>query len=249
MTLSPSDAEPLTHASPGWGRLFGVGVGPGDPDLISVKGLRCLQRTPIVAFPAGVQDRQGVAEQIIVPWLRPRQQTLALRFPYVQDPAVLQQAWHQAAQQVGAYLRQGQDVAFACEGDVNFYGTFTPLSQTVAALYPQVGIQTIPGISSPMAAAAALGIPLTVQRDRLVILPALYCVEELAQLLTWADVIVLLKVGSVYRQVWGVLQEHQLLDHSYVVVQASTPQQQIYRHLEQYPELELPYFSVMVIQR
>ncbi|MGF1602603.1 MAG: precorrin-2 C(20)-methyltransferase [Thermosynechococcaceae cyanobacterium] len=234
-------------SAPQWGCLYGVGVGPGDPDLISIKGLRCLQQAPIVAFPAGLQGMPGVAERIIEPWLQPTQQQLALSFPYVQDQLVLEQAWQQAAQQVGTYLEQGQDVAFASEGDVSFYSTFTYLSQNVQALYPQVKIETIPGISSPMTAAAAVGLPLTVQRDRLAILPALYCLDDLATALTWADVIVLMKAGSVYEQVWPILQQAQLLDHSYVVVEASTSQQQIYQNLQNYPTLKLPYFSLLIV--
>ncbi|MGB7415535.1 MAG: precorrin-2 C(20)-methyltransferase [Thermosynechococcaceae cyanobacterium] len=234
-------------SAPPFGCLYGVGVGPGDPELISVKGLRALQQVPVVAFPAGVKGKTGVAERIIEPWLNSTQQKLPLTFPYVQDPSVLEAAWQQAAQEVGKYLVKGQDVAFASEGDVSFYSTFTYLSQNVQALYPDAKVETIPGISSPMTAAAAVGLPLTVQRDRLAILPALYCLDDLTTALTWADVIVLMKAGSVYEQVWPILQQAQLLDHSYVIVEASTPQQQIYQNLQNYPTLKLPYFSLLIV--
>lgn len=230
-----------------FGCLYGVGVGPGDPELISVKGLRCLQQVPIVAFPAGIKGRSGVAESIIESWLSPNQHRLSLSFPYVQDQSVLEQAWHLAANKVGQHLRQGQDVTFACEGDVSFFSTFTYLSQAVQTLYPQARVETIPGICSPMAAAASIGLPLTMQRDRLAILPALYGPDDLRDVMSWADVVVLMKVGSVYRQVWSVLDQFQLLPHSYVVVQASAAQQQIYQDLQNHPQLELPYFSLLII--
>ncbi|MFQ3627678.1 MAG: SAM-dependent methyltransferase, partial [Cyanobacteriota bacterium] len=73
--------------------LYGVGAGPGDPELISVKGLRLLQSSPVVAFPSGLGDKPGVAQQIVAQWLRPDQVQLALDFPYVQDEATLEQAW------------------------------------------------------------------------------------------------------------------------------------------------------------
>jgi precorrin-2/cobalt-factor-2 C20-methyltransferase len=247
LSKSPLNEGMPLSADPKFGCLYGVGVGPGDPELISIRGLRCLQQAAVVAFPAGLKGHPGVAEQIIESWLDPAQHRLALSFPYVQEQSVLEQAWQQAAEQVGQYLRQGQDVTFACEGDVSFYSTFTYLSQAVQVLYPQAGVKTIPGICSPMAAAAAIGLPLTVQRDRLAILPALYGAENLTTVMAWAEVIVLMKVGSVYRQVWSLLEQAQLLAHSYVVVQASAAQQQIYQDLRNHPQLKLPYFSLLIV--
>lgn len=230
------------------GTLYGIGVGPGDPELITVKGLRTLQRVPVVAFPAGLQDKLGMAQQIVADWLQPQQVQLPLVFPYVQDEAVLLQAWHTAAQQVWHHLEQGQDVAFVSEGDVSFYSTFTYLAQALQQLHPEAIVQTIPGICSPMAAAALLGIPLTVRSQRLLVLPALYNVAELETALAHADVIVLMKVSSVYAQVWQVLQRHHLLQRSYVVVRATLSDQVVYRDLSRYPTLALPYFSLMLVQ-
>ncbi len=228
------------------GTLYGIGVGPGDPELISLKGLRLLKSAPVVAFPAGIQG-MGVAQQIVSQWLSPEQIKLPLHFPYVQDRVTLEQAWQQAADQVWYYLQQG-DVAFVCEGDVSFYSTFTYLAQTLQQHHPEAQVQTIPGICSPLAAAAALALPLTTGSDRLAILPALYTVDELESVLAWADVVVLLKVSSVYEQVWSVLKEHHLLEHSYVVERATLPQQVIYQDLRDRPHLKLPYFSLLIIQ-
>ena len=234
--------------SPQIGTLYGIGVGPGDSDLISVKGLKCLQNCPIVAYPAGLQGNPGMAEQIITPWLS-SQYRLPLIFPYVQDAERLQEAWQRAAETVWKFLCQGQDIAFACEGDIGMYSTFNYLADTLTNLQPEALIQRIPGISSPMAAAAALNLPLTYQRDRLVILPTLQRLENLTEALTWADVVVLLKVSSVYPKVWQILKQHDLLQSSAVVIRASTAEQEIYHNLEQYPDLELPYFSLLIIAK
>lgn len=230
------------------GTLYGVGVGPGDPELITVKGLRLLQGAPIVAFPAGVQGKSGLAQQLIAPWLNPQQVQLALQFPFVQDTQVLTQAWRVAAENVWNYLQQGQDVVFVSEGDISFYSTFTYLFQTLQTLHPEAKVQAVPGICSPLAAAAILGIPLIVQAQRLVVLPALYNMAELEQVLSWADVVVLMKVSSVYTQVWTILQQHKLLDHSYLVERATLPDQRIYANLSQYPNLQLSYFSLLIVQ-
>ena len=229
------------------GKLYGIGAGPGDPELISVKGLRILQTVPVVAFPTGLKGKPGIAQQIITPWLRDEQLLLPLTFPYVQDLTLLQQAWNLAAQQVWEQLRQRKEVAFVSEGDVSFYSTFTYLSQTLQHLHPETPVETVPGICSPMAAAAALGLPLTVQNDRLAILPALHRLSDLAEALTWAEVVVLLKISSVYPQIWQTLHQLQRLENSYVVVRAGSSQQIIYRDLLQHPNLDLPYFSLWVI--
>ncbi|MGB7087339.1 MAG: precorrin-2 C(20)-methyltransferase [Phormidesmis sp.] len=241
------------------GTLYGIGVGPGDPELLTVKALRRLQAAPVVAFPAGLKGKPGLAERTVTPWLSASQTRLPLTFPYVQDAQQLSAAWQQAAEAVWSYL-QSADVVFACEGDVSFYGTFTYLSQSLLEQHPEVQVEAIAGVSSPMAAAAALGIPLTCQAQRLAILPALYsfensgepsaasCTHELAAVLDWAEVVVLMKVSSVYSQVWTLLAERQLLDHSYAVENATRPEQKIYTGLRHHRNLKLPYFSLLIVQ-
>jgi precorrin-2/cobalt-factor-2 C20-methyltransferase len=247
MAVETANAIPSPHGL-ALGSLTGIGVGPGDPDLLTVKALRVLETAPVVAYPQGRHGLPGVAQRIIANYLQPHQVQLPLEFPYVVDASQLQQAWAQAAEQVWTVLRSGQDVVFACEGDLSFYGTFTYLAEAVHQAHPEVTIQRIPGVCSPMAAASALGLPLTVQADKLAVIPAFYSLEELAQTLDWADVVVLMKVSSVYDQVWELLKQRQLLAQSWVVVRASQPDQEIYGDLQQHPHLDLPYFSLMVIR-
>ncbi|MBE9076719.1 precorrin-2 C(20)-methyltransferase [Romeria aff. gracilis LEGE 07310] len=229
------------------GRLCGIGVGPGDPELITVKALRRLQAAPIVAFPAGLRGEPGVAQSAISTWLQPHQQQLPLTFPYVQDEAILKAAWKTAADQVWQAMQNG-DVVFASEGDISFYSTFTYLAQSLLQQHPEAQVEAVPGICSPLAAAAALGIPLTVRSQRLAVLPALYQMATLEAALAWAEAVVLLKVSSVYAQVWSMLQQQQLLEHSYVVKHATRPDQMIYAGLKDWPDLKLPYFSLLIIR-
>lgn len=231
------------------GILYGVSVGTGDPELITVKGLRILQQSDVIAFPSGINNRPGIAQNIIDVWLQSHQQLLPLEFPYLQDPEILQMAWQKAAQQVWHYLKQGIDIAFACLGDVSFYSTFTYLAQTLQQLYPKAKVEVIPGVCSPVAIASVLKIPLTVNQQRLAILPALYTVQELKEVLKWAEIVVLLKVSSVYQQVWQILQQADLLSSSWIVEKATFPEQKIYHDLSNYPELNLSYFSIMLISK
>ncbi len=253
------EASPPENST--WGTLYGVGAGPGDPELITVKGLRILQRSPLVTFPAGKNGKPGIAEQIISTWLKPDQQTLALEFPYIQDDIALQKAWDTAAAQVIPHLQQGQDVCFVSEGDVSFYSTFSYLAHSVQTLSTNASAQTgsieasnagpavitIPGICSPLTAAAMVGQPLTLRQQKLLVLPALYDAEALQQAIAFADVVVLMKIGAEYQKIWSILKTHRLLEESYIVERASWPQQRIHRNLGDRPQLSLDYFSLWII--
>ncbi len=246
-SLSSSQSE--ASVAPGIGTLFGVGVGPGDPDLITIKALETIRKVPAIAFPAGVNGKPGIAEQIAERWVHPRQTKISLAFPYVLDSDTLSEAWKVASETVWSYLAQGQDVTFLCEGDISFYSTFTYLAQTLLQNHPDLRVEAIPGVCSPMAAAAALGIPLTTQGQKLVVLPALYTVADLETTLDEADVVVLMKVKSVYEKVWQMLNRRNLLEHSAVVEWATWPQQKIYTPLSDRPSLDLSYFSLLIVQK
>ncbi len=230
------------------GTLYGISVGTGDPELITVKGLKILQTAKVVAFPAGIKGKLGIAQQIVASWMNHNQQQLALNFPYVQEQAVLKFAWQNAAEQVWQYLQQGEDVAFVCEGDVSFYSTFSYLAQTLQQIHPECLVQSIPGVCSPMAAASVLGLPLTIASEKLVVLPAIYQIKELEAVLDWAEVVVLMKVASVYEQVWQILNQRNLLERSRVVERATQPEMVIYNNLRDRPNLRLPYFSILIVQ-
>lgn len=202
----------------------------------------------MVAFPAGIGDRPGRAEAIVAPYLQPQQQVLPLHFPYVREMEVLIRAWETASDRVWEYLRAGKDVAFACEGDASFYSTFTYLAQTLQRRYQGVEVEVVAGVCSPLAAAAVLGVPLTVRSQSLAILPAIYHLEELEQALAWGDVVVLMKFASIYPQVWQVLQQRGLLERSWVIQEATLPTQQIFTDLGSHPNLKLSYFSILVIE-
>lgn len=229
------------------GTFYGISIGTGDPELITLKGLRLLQQASVVAFPQGKNHQEGIAESIIKIYLLANQEKLPLFFPYVTDVSTLMKAWEEAAVKVWEYLKMGKDVAFACEGDVSFYSTFTYLAHTLHKLQPNLKIERIPGVSSPMVAASALGLPLTIQHQKLVVLPAIYTIKELEEVLNWAEVIVLLKVSSVYAQVWKVLQKNNLFMSAWIVEKASFSEQVIYKNLQDFPTLNLSYFSVLII--
>jgi precorrin-2/cobalt-factor-2 C20-methyltransferase len=231
------------------GKLYGVSVGPGDPELITLKGIKAIQAADVVAFPAGRNGKPGMAETIAQNYIQPHQERLALDLPYVQDVETLTTAWETATAELYTHLSRDRQVVFISEGDASFYSTFTYLMLSLRQKNAAIAIETIPGVCSPLAAAAELGLPLTIWAEKLAVLPLLHNLSELETALDWADTVVLMKVNRYYPQVWQILRSRHLLQHSYIVVQATSSQQKIYADLSNYADLTLSYFSVLIVRR
>ena len=246
-----SPASKTSHSSTvsPLGTLFGIGVGPGDPEWITMKGIRVLQQAQIVAVPQNRQGEPGMAYAIAQQYLRPHQTLLTLNLPFSTDPEVLESGWKVSMNTLLPHLRSGQNVAFLAEGDISFYSTFTHVMRAVKAHEPTIAIETIPGVCSPLAAASALNIPLSLWDEKVAILPALYEVTELDHALDWAEVVVLMKVGSVFRSVWECLDQRGLLDHACLVEWVGWPQQKTWTGWQNLKDYEPPYFSLAIIKQ
>src|SRR5260370_31599874 len=149
------------------GSLYGLGLGPGDPELVTLKALRLLRAAPVVAYPAP-EDGDSFARRIVAEWLAPGQREIAIRFPMRPGPppAAIYDA---ASAALAAVLDSGDDIAYLCQGDPLFYGSFPRILTRLAA---RLHVTVVPGVSSLTACAAAAVAPL-VQRDAiLAILPA-----------------------------------------------------------------------------
>jgi len=191
------------------GRLLGLGVGPGDPELITLKALRLLRAAPVVAYLVA-KGRKGNAYSIIEAHLRPAQVMLPLVFPVTTESlppplcyeAEIAKFYDAAAAEIAAHLDAGRDVAVICEGDPLFYGSFMYLHDRLAGRY---AAEVVPGVCSVVAAAAALGAPLAYRNQSLTVLSALLPAEALAQRLKEADAAAIMKLGAHFAKVRGVL--------------------------------------------
>src|SRR5881397_1874603 len=157
------------------GRLYGLGMGPGDPELVTLKALRLLRAAAVVAYPAP-EEGDSFARRIAAEWLNRGQKEIAIRFPMRPGPPPA--IYDEAAAQLAAVLDQGDDIAFLCQGDPLFYGSFAGIMTRLAPRYP---VMVVPGVSSLTACAAAAGLPL-VQRDAaMAVIPATLDEEVLAR--------------------------------------------------------------------
>ena len=150
------------------GTLYGLGVGPGDPELLTLKALRILRAAPVLAYPAPIEG-DSMARAIAASHMPGGQTEIAIRMPLDAARFPAEEVYAAAAQEIAGHLDSGRDVAALCEGDPFFYGSFMYLFARLAEAHH---IEVVPGVSSPMACAAALGMPLAARNDVLSVLPA-----------------------------------------------------------------------------
>jgi precorrin-2/cobalt-factor-2 C20-methyltransferase len=178
------------------GTLYGIGVGPGDPELITLKGLRLLQRVPVVFLPATAPGR-SMAGTIARRHLAPeRQRIVELVCPPLRERAALLARWRELAREVVRTLRPGEDAAFLTEGDPSLYSTWQYLADAVRAEQPAMRIETVPGVASPFAAAALAGVPLAMWDEPFAVAPASAPAEALRALAAGCRTLAVLKPSA-----------------------------------------------------
>lgn len=221
------------------GILYGVGVGPGDPEFMTLKAVRMIQENEVIAVP-GADVRETVAYQIAVqavPELAEKE-LLPIYMPMTHDKAVMEENHQKGAATMEAYLKQGKNVVFLTLGDPTIYSTFSYLQKIVEAH----GFQTalISGITSFCAAAARMNLPLVEWNQQLHVLPA---VHQLDSTLDQPGTYVLMKSGRKMNQVKDILRESGR--QAVMVENCGMEEEHIYRSVEEIPD-DAGYYSLIV---
>jgi precorrin-2/cobalt-factor-2 C20-methyltransferase len=223
------------------GRLYGLGLGPGDPELLTLKAYRILQAVPIIAYPAS-PDGRCISRSIVAPYLRPEQIEIPMVLPFKLEESS-QPYYDKMAEDLAAHLSNGQDVAVLCEGDPFFYGTFMYTFNRLAHRFPT---EVVPGVSSVMASAGMLGTPLTYRNDVFMAIMGTLPAEVIADRLRGADAAVIMKLGRNFAKVCGVLKDLGLLERALYIERSTTDRQRILPITEVDPT-QVPYFAMIVI--
>ena len=232
------------------GRLLGLGVGPGDPELITLKALRLLREAPVVGYFVA-KGKRGNAFGIIEAHLQPAQTLLPLVYPVTTEalPAplsyeqVISDFYDEASVQVAEHLDAGRDVAVICEGDPFFYGSYMYLHDRLAQRYEA---EVIPGVCSMLGGASVLGAPLVYRNQSLSVLSGVLPADELKRRLADADAAVIMKLGRNFPKVRDVLAELGLDGRALYVERATMANQKIVP-LDQVDPLSSPYFSLIIV--
>jgi precorrin-2/cobalt-factor-2 C20-methyltransferase len=234
-----------------YGKLYGVGVGPGAPDLLTLRAVSVLKAAPVLALPRSSDYGASMAWRIVKPVIgeNPDQERLTLTFPMNKDPERLRPAWDRAFTAIGERLERGLSVAFVTEGDPSLYSTFIYLQREAPVRWPGIEIEVVPGVSSVAAVPAVTGIPLADGLERIAILPAGYGVEDLEQVLDAFDTTILMKIGGEMERIVSILESKGLLDRAVYVSKATMGEQRILRDLRTVAAERGDCFAMVVVSR
>lgn len=230
------------------GRLYGIGLGPGDPELVTVKASRLLARLHYVFAPKADEASASIARGIASSHAGPDVEFRELVYPMTRDPEQLRLRWQQAAQVVVEVLAQGHDVGFITLGDPMLYSTFSYLMSAVRQLLPAVEVEIVPAVMSFAASAALTGFVLGERDSKLTIAPAPDDQAALNALIERGGRLVLMKVGKRLPQLIEWLHQAQRLRQARLVVRAGLPGQQVFEDLEHIEDLERTgYLSTLLV--
>jgi precorrin-2/cobalt-factor-2 C20-methyltransferase len=223
------------------GRLYGLGVGPGDPELLTLKAHRILMSVPAIAYPT-LESGKSLARAIVAEFIRSEQIEIPMSLPFSVERSA-QPYYDIAAAKIAEHLNLGQDVAVLCEGEPMLYGSFIYLFNRLAG---QFETEVIPGISSTFASAAMLGAPLTYRNDVLSILPATLDAETLRDRLALADAAIIIKMGRHFTKVRTILEDLGLFSRA-LYIERATMSHQIIRPITEVEPTEVPYWALILV--
>jgi precorrin-2/cobalt-factor-2 C20-methyltransferase len=226
------------------GTLYGIGVGPGDPDLITLKAHKILQAVPVIAYPAPEQG-DSLARSIAAPHIPHGRREIVIRMPLDLQHFPDRGSYDKAAGQIAAALRGGEDVAVICEGDPFFYGSFMYLFDRLNADFP---VQVVPGISSLMACASAAMMPLVARNETLMVLPAPMAEADLRARLSLVEAAAIIKLGRHTAKVIAILRDLDLLDGAHYIAHATMPDE-VVQPLADVAVEDVPYFAMILVRR
>ncbi|MCG5216135.1 precorrin-2 C(20)-methyltransferase [Streptosporangium sp. KLBMP 9127] len=232
------------------GRLYGVGLGPGDPELVTVKTARLIGEADVIAYHAARHGR-SIARSIALPYLREGQVEELLRYPLTTETTdhpggyqgALDDFYAECAVRLAAHLDAGRTVVVLCEGDPLFYGSYMHMHKRLAHRYPT---EVVPGVTSVSAAAAVLGRPLVERDETLTVLPGTLPGEVLAERLRGTDSAVVMKLGRTFTKVREAFAEAGRLDDAWYVERATMGGERVAPLKDVDPD-GVPYFSLALL--
>lgn len=233
----------------GCGKFYGIGVGPGDPELLTLKAKRILEELDVILIPKSRQEKRSLALSIVRGVIDKEWEYVDLLLPMTTDREELKKHWQQAAVQVAEVLQKGKDTGFITLGDPTIYSTFTYLLKYVKKLLPELQTEIVPGISAVNSVSARIQQPLAESEESLVIVTALGEKEDLARLIDQFDNIVLLKAGNQTAKVVQVLKEKSINGKVYFASRCGFSDEYYTDDFESLRDKKFDYLSTMIIKR
>ena len=209
------------------GTFYGMGVGPGDPELVTVKAASILARCPHVVVPKAKADGGSVALEIAGRYVQRNARVHELVFPMTTDKAELSRSWRESAEMIAALLQTGTDVCFLTLGDALVYSTYIYLLRELTAILPDLHVVTVPGITSFSAVAALTHFPLGEGKDPITVVPTADDLSAVRQAIQTGGTVVLMKIGKRLGDILDILEETGVIGDAVFVQRAGHPTQVI----------------------
>jgi precorrin-2/cobalt-factor-2 C20-methyltransferase len=230
------------------GILYGIGVGPGDPELITRKAERILASVDWIFLPSEAKDGASFVRRIVEPLGLPDNKFRPVSLCMSRDRSVDANAYYRAAGEIAAELRSGKSAAWITQGDPLFYSTFVHLYEELSR-YPDLQIEIVPGVTSTSAAAARAGIAVARLDERVAVVPAAYGLACLPDLMNEFATVFLVKVHGVIDELLTALATVKVPIHAVYLEQVGTPTERIVTDLQSLRGRKLPYFSIVMLRR
>lgn len=236
-------------ANAGLGVFYAVGVGPGDPELITLKAARILAEVDVIFAPSCAGGRTGIAAEIVAPLGLQASKFRAVALPMSRDRDAVGGVYQAAVLEIARELECGRTVAWVTAGDPLFYGTSLHVLEELHRFAPAVRIEVVPGVTSMCAAAARAGLELARLDDSLLVIPAAYGLDRLPESLDEFATICLLKVNSVFDSLLDRLRSISQPFHAVYVERVGMPGERVVTDLDSLRGQTLPYFSMVLLRR
>jgi len=231
------------------GTLYGIGVGPGDPDLITLKAVKILNRVDVVFAAASTQNPHSLALGIVRPHIPEATPVELLHFPMTRDRSATRRAWEANARRMVAVLESGRDAAFLTLGDSLTYSTFGYLMKHVQAATPHIAVQTVPGITSYQAAASRLNTPLVEGEGSLMIVSGATGGDRLRSLSPKPETVVFLKAYRNLKDICAAIEESGLYPHCAAVKNCSLPNEEVVVDIEALCRQKPDYWTLIIARQ
>jgi precorrin-2/cobalt-factor-2 C20-methyltransferase len=231
------------------GHFYGMGVGPGDPDLLTVKAASILGRCMHVVVPKPKADGGSVALEIARRYIPGTAVVHELVFPMTTDKAELSRRWREAARTIASLLETGADVCFLTLGDALVYSTYIYLLRELKEIAPNIQVETVPGITSFSAAAALTDFPLGEGKEPITIVPTADDLTAVRRAVEAGGTVVLMKIGKRLGEIVDLLDQLEVLDDAVFVQRAGQPMQRVELNLRKLRgmEAEAGYLSIILV--
>lgn len=226
------------------GRLYGIGVGPGDPELLTLKAVRLIAECPVVAYPAPAGGADSMARQIAGPHIPTGKTEIVIETPMIPGQFPANDIYDRYAAEISEHLNSGSDVAILCEGDPFLFGSFMYLFGRLSADHPT---EVVPGVSSLGACAARAEIPLVSRNQVLSVVPAPIEEADLERRVAAADAVAIMKVGRHLPKVRRVLEKLNRLSDATYVERATLDNERVLP-LSELTDEKAPYFSMILLR-